>query len=230
MSLFYLLREGAPFCVCNVIFISLLFIISILILAGGTIKTGKTFEEILFFKIEAILKVFLNSLLALGIIILIIILPISTLFYIGENNDFENIRPEHIFLVGILLLAICFLVFGLFRRSVLKRKMWKTFCDIIPNLRTDLEPMRQDRLLTLMTRLKMLVGFISGVALLVALWGFVDLFILFFTDAMYELEEGFLVMLPVLKLSIAFILYFGTYFLMVRPLNKIKFWDNVMLG
>jgi hypothetical protein len=76
----------------------------------------------------------------------------------------------------------------------------------------------------------MLVGWISVIALLLALWGFFDLFILFLTHAIYDLSEVILVMILFLKLSIAIILFIGTYFLMIRPLNKVKFWQNVLLG
>ena len=76
----------------------------------------------------------------------------------------------------------------------------------------------------------MLVGWISIIALLLALWSILDLSILFFTDAIYELDEVLLGMIPFLKLTIAVILYIGTYLLMIRPLNKVKFWQNILLG
>ena len=92
------------------------------------------------------------------------------------------------------------------------------------------EPLSQDRIFTFMNRLKMLVGWSSVIALLLALWGFFDFSILFLTDAMYDLSDVILVIIPFLKLSIAIILFIGTYFLMVRPLKKVKFWQNVLLG
>jgi hypothetical protein len=199
-------------------------------LVGRTIKTGKTFEEILFFKIEAIFKVFLNSILALGLVILIIITPIFVIFFTLAISELGQIRPEHIYLIFILLLGMGFLIIGLFRRASLKKKIWKTYREVIPNLRMNIEPFNQDRIFTFMNRLKMLVGWISVIALLLALWGFFDLFILFLTHAIYDLSEVILVMILFLKLSIAIILFIGTYFLMIRPLNKVKFWQNVLLG
>jgi len=230
MSIIYLLREGAPACVFNAIFISLVLIISLLILAGGIRKTGKTFEEILFFKMEAIFKVFLNPILTLGIIIIIIFTPFSALFFTMGGGEFEQITYVHLYLIFILLLGLGFLIIGLFRRALLRKKLWKTCCEVIPNLRMNPEPLNQDLIFTFMNRLKMIVGWISIIALLLALWGFVDFFILFLTDAMYDLNEAILVMIPFLKLSIAVILFIGTYFLMVRPINKVKFWQNVMSG
>jgi hypothetical protein len=151
---------------------------------------------------------------------------------IGYNHrfdEFEQIRIETLFLIGIFLTGIILTGMMLKKKSELKSSIWRNYLKILPDLKAIDEQNVQSNILILVKRVKTLVAFVSLMFLLFTFSGVADLYIYFFIDALYFTNKELYLIIPFLKILMSLILIFGTYFLMVAPLNKINFWKNVVL-
>jgi hypothetical protein len=201
----------------------------LILVLSSTSKFFRTFDEALFIYIESVFKLFYDALLILGAITLFFILPFTVIGYNQRFDEFEQIRIETLYLIGILLTGVILTGLMLKKKGELKNSIWRNYQKILADLKAIEQEYVQSNILILVKRVKTMVAFVSIMFLLFTFSGIADLYIYFLLDAFYSSNKEIYLIIPFLKIVISLILMLGSYFLMVAPLNKIKFWKNVVL-
>jgi hypothetical protein len=193
------------------------------------INRGQNLQEIIFFKIENIYKLFFNIIVAILLIIIIFFIPVSLFLHIITIESFSFPLDFFLFLITSLF-VIFILAFGYLRKQILRRKMWKFYQEIIPNFKSQIDEKAQKCLISFMGILRILSWWGSVIAFFVILWGLTDLFIITFNQDYFNVNETFLIFISIMKIIIAFLMFLSIYFTMIAPLKRLTFWKKMFNG
>jgi len=226
VSLFYLLLQDAPPCVFVFIILTSLSVFSLHLFINRTRSLFPTFQEMIFNNIFGIHTEFHNSILILGLAIVLLIFPCTIIFTLMSHRiqQFLICSPI-IFLFGFIFVSIAHL-----KKIGLTNRLWiRVYHRFDPYIANIVKKEQKSKLVRYIIGIKYLLRWMYFTALILALWGMADMLFLFGTNIIYSYPNIFLIIPTVIKFSISFLLYIGAYLMMIAPLKKIKFWKNVML-
>ncbi len=184
----------------------------------------------------AIFKTYYNWIIILGSFMIITGTAVLVLYSFQDHlSSYDKINVS----LGTISLSFGLLILGIvFNYRIYNYPINKQFIDNPPwaraLTRNSLTNNRVSelKLIGFLRQLRLLVGCICVIAILITLWGIIEipLYILDYDNYYYLISDfgGFILLFSGLKFTIAALLYLGTYFLMISPLKKWAFWNRML--